>query len=63
MERPILNKINLKNVNLSSPGEFFITMSVGQWDLFLQEGYEVYGATLLELDDNEIPINAYKKVI
>jgi len=37
-----------------------ITMSTGQWDGFLQAAYD-YGHTLLELDENEHPVRAYRK--
>jgi hypothetical protein len=37
-----------------------MTMSIGQWDAMLAAAYE-RGWTLLELDDNERPIRAYRK--
>ena len=37
-----------------------VTMSVGQWDVFLQVAYDT-GHVLLELDDNECPVHAYRK--
>jgi len=37
-----------------------VTMSIGQWDGFLQTAYD-NGATLLELDENEMPVRAYRK--
>jgi hypothetical protein len=38
-----------------------MTMSIGQWDAMLAAAYE-RGWTLLELDDSERPIRAYRKV-
>jgi hypothetical protein len=35
------------------------TMSINQWDALLQAGYD-QGATLLELDDSERPVAAYR---
>jgi len=58
MKRPILKEISLENLNLK--GQMVVTMNKGQWDMFLEKGYE-NGAILLEVDDNEIPIKAYKK--
>jgi hypothetical protein len=37
-----------------------VTMSVGQWDMLLQGAYE-RGWTLLELDDDEMPVAAYRR--
>lgn len=37
-----------------------ITMSVGQWDALLAAAYE-QGWTLLELDQNERPVRAYRR--
>ena len=36
------------------------TMSEGQWDHLLAAAYN-HGATLLEVDLNEIPVRAYRK--
>ena len=64
LPRPKLNQISLKDAaldwTLRVPG-FYITMSPGQWDNFLDEGYSRQGATLIEVDENELPIAAYKK--
>ncbi len=60
MTRPKLNQISLKGI-FSKPG-FVITMSIGQWDKFLEEGYFNQNAILLELDSSENPIAAYQKV-
>ena len=35
-------------------------MSIGQWDGLLEAAYDA-GAVLLELDDNENPIKAYRR--
>jgi hypothetical protein len=37
-----------------------VTMSVGQWDMLLQGAYG-RGWTLLELDDDEMPVAAYRR--
>lgn len=64
-KRPKLNIVDLKgavnNLLGCKPG-FFITMSKDQWDSFLEEGYFNQGATLIELDENKIPITAYRLV-
>ncbi|KKQ66834.1 MAG: hypothetical protein US86_C0003G0077 [Candidatus Daviesbacteria bacterium GW2011_GWA2_38_24] len=64
MKRPKLNQISLE-VALQWIADnkqgFYISMSVGQWDKFLEEGYNHQGATLIELDRQEKPIAAYKK--
>jgi hypothetical protein len=60
MERPNLKEIELENVGLFKPGLITITMSQGQWDGLLSAAYDS-GHTLLELDDNEIPVAAYRK--
>lgn len=56
-KRPDLNKAPLPDFN--SPG-CSITMNVGQWDLLLDEAYKM-GWTLIEMDDNEKPVAAYRK--
>ena len=64
MRRPELNKLPLETAlgNLCNAvgGQCAITMSVGQWDMLLQEAYE-QGWTLLELDRMERPVAAYKR--
>jgi len=35
-------------------------MGIGQWDALLARAYED-GWTLLELDENEVPVRAYRK--
>ena len=61
LKRPELNPIDLKKAifNITEPG-FHITMSIGQWDNFLDEAYHRQDATLIELDDNEYPVAAYR---
>lgn len=46
----------------SRPGHLVMTMSEGQWDGMLSAAYE-QGWVLLELDDNERPVRAYKKAM
>lgn len=57
-KRPVLNRIPLADVPTTGP-HVILTMSVGQWSMLHQVGYE-RGATLLELDENEVPVAAYK---
>lgn len=61
MIRPKLNEVSLEEgfKSLGRPG-FVITMSIGQWDNLLEEGYYRQGAILIELDENEIPVAIYK---
>lgn len=58
MKQPELHEIDIYTV-LDKPS-VLITMSGGQWDNLLQAAYDS-GATLLELDDNEIPTRAYRR--
>lgn len=61
--KPILNEIPLQDAMqkiFGGGGRFIITMSPGQWDALLDEGYK-RGALLLELDGNEMPARAYQK--
>lgn len=58
MKRPDLNEIPISSA--ISKSCFTVTMSVGQWDQFLQSAYDA-GASLLELDRNETPVRAYQK--
>lgn len=53
-----LNEISLDGI--FNKTEIIGTMSDEQWDKFLQTAYD-NGATLLELDENEIPIRAYRR--
>ena len=65
MKRPKLNSCNLKlaieNMLNGVPG-LYLTMSPGQWDNFLEEGYFRQGATLIEMDKRGQPVAAYKYV-
>ncbi len=58
MKRPKLNEIPMDPEILGKPG-VNITMSDGQWDKFLQAGYDA-GCTLIELDENQRPVRAYR---
>ena len=63
MKRPELNEVSLDDVMnalLSGKPSVNITMSQGQWDGFLQAAYEA-GHNLIDLDDDEIPVRAYRK--
>jgi len=46
----------------SKPSLLIITMSEGQWDETLSAAYE-QGWVLLELDENEQPVRAFKRAI
>ena len=58
MKRPPLHAVPLDDVRIG-PGVILVTMSTGQWDALLAEAYR-RGHTLLELDDNERPVAAYR---
>ena len=67
MQRPILNEVPIDEVMRKflggkeargGKGIVVITMSIGQWDGFLEAAYDT-GHTLLELDQNETPVAAY----
>jgi len=44
----------------SHPGQLVVTMGEGQWDGLLSSAYEL-GWILLELDEDEKPVRAYRK--
>jgi len=44
----------------SHPEHMVMTMGEGQWDAMLSAAY-ANGFILLELDDNEVPVRAYRK--
>jgi hypothetical protein len=63
--RPPLNPVSVilalrAILRQDPPGSVVITMSEGQWDEFLEAGYEG-GHILLELDEGEWPARAYQK--
>lgn len=63
MKRPVLNEVPLDAVMTALLGgkpSVNITMSPGQWDKLLQAAYDA-GHNLIEVDDNEIPVRAYRK--
>jgi hypothetical protein len=66
MRRPELNRLPLDRalefLHKPGAGQCMITMSVGQWDMLLQEAYE-RGWTLLELDRKERPVAAYRRQV
>jgi|AntAceMinimDraft_17_1070374.scaffolds.fasta_scaffold110921_2 hypothetical protein len=62
MKRPELNEIVLNETILGGGKPALnVTMSVGQWDELLQAAYDS-GAILIELDRNERPIRAFRRV-
>jgi hypothetical protein len=54
----VLNEIPLDGIFLKP--QLIVTMSVGQWDGLLAAAYDS-GWVLLELDDIETPIRAYRR--
>ena len=63
MKRPVLNKVSLDDVMngfLAGNSSVNITMSPGQWDRLLQTAYDA-GYNLIEVDDSEMPVRAYRK--
>ena len=59
MNKPKLNEVPLHTT--MSPSTINITMSSGQWDGLLQAAY-LAGHNLIEVDENEIPVKAYRKL-
>jgi hypothetical protein len=59
MKRPTLNRIPVSEALPIRPATVTVTMGVGQWDNILLVSYEL-GFTLLELDDDEHPVAAYR---
>lgn len=66
MKRPSLNEIPLEEAMESllsgNEGALVVTMSEGQWDGLLAVCYESEDAILLELDDDELPVHAYRRL-
>ena len=63
MKRPELNEVPLSTTILrTGKPSNNVTMSVGQWDGFLQAAYDA-GYNLIELDDNEVPVRAYRRKV
>ncbi len=62
MNTPELNEIPLHNVFPIDPDkpQIVITMSEGQWDFLLQMAYDG-DYVLLELNESEIPVRAYRR--
>jgi len=60
-KKPPLREIPLASVLPIKPGTAYCTMSTGQaWDAILDAAYRT-GWVLLELDDNEKPVKAYRR--
>ena len=62
MKRPELNEVPLQDAlqKIGKNGTMMITMSVNQWDRYLEFSYQD-GWILLELDDDEKPIRAFQR--
>ena len=58
--RPALQRVPLPSVLPAIRGTVYVTMSIGQLDNFLRVSYEM-GAVLLELDDDERLVAAYRR--
>ena len=58
--RPELSPVPLPSVLPFRAGVAYATMSVGQWDETLRALYDA-GYVLLELDDDERPVAAYRR--
>jgi hypothetical protein len=56
-----LRRIPLDEVPPPAPGVVYITMSPGQWDGLLAGVYD-QGGVLLEVDDDERVVGAYRRV-
>jgi hypothetical protein len=59
-KRPELRPVDLAGVVPPRPRLCYCTMSEGQWDTLLQAAYDL-GFVLLELDDEERLLRAYRK--
>ena len=57
MKRPKLTEVRMSRIKES---RLVITMSPGQWDALLDEGYN-RGALLLEIDQEGQPVRAYQR--
>lgn len=60
MKRPELVEVPLSEALPLKPGTLTVTMSEGQWDGLLASMY-AEGCTLLELDERERPVRAYRR--
>jgi hypothetical protein len=58
--RTKLKEIPLSEVLPLRRPEVIITMSIGQWDAYLESAYD-YGFILIELDEWERPVRAFRK--
>jgi len=52
----------MKALSGGTPRAIVMTMSEGQWDVVLANAYEL-GWILLELDEDERPLRAYRKAV
>ena len=63
MKQPILNEIPSEqaiNHILEGTAGLTVTMAPGQWDSLLEAAYDM-GAILLEIDEHDKPVKAYRK--
>jgi len=58
--RKTLNRVPMADVLPPRPGTCYATMLHGQWDDMLQVVYDL-GFVLLELDNEERPVRAYRR--
>jgi hypothetical protein len=54
-----LAEVPLEEVWPPRPGLCYMTMSAGQWDVTLETAYSA-GWVLVEVDDDEAPVRAYR---
>jgi hypothetical protein len=59
-DRDHLRRVPLRDVLPPRRGVCYCTMSEGQWDTLLAVAYDL-GFVLLELDDDEWPVRAYRR--
>ena len=60
LTRPSLNPAPLADVLPPRRGLAYVTISRSQWDALLQAAYDA-GWVLLEMDDGERPVAAYRR--
>lgn len=60
-KRPVLHEVPLSTVWPPQKAEVYITIDVGAWDDLIENSYNT-GFVLLEMDANETPIKAFKKI-
>ena len=64
MKRPSLEEIplDLARATRDSPSVVNILIGVGEWNEWIQTAYDA-GHTLIEFDENEIAVRAFRKTV